>query len=112
LKQELEKRYEEFVNRQDWKNAKTYQKFAPHEYIVYEHLSSKNKKLFSEFARFIKVYGYDEYFYKTKYTYYNINGFKYWVIENVMNRARRERKYVAQIIQPTDRGVRPQRSIC
>ena len=59
----------------------------PHFYIVRDNLSEEDRKLFDEFEVFIKENGYIEKFFSKEYTYHRIGNYKYWVIENILNRA-------------------------
>ncbi|MBM3252739.1 MAG: hypothetical protein FJZ16_00610 [Candidatus Omnitrophica bacterium] len=77
---------EEFIHRNKWVFAKTMPEI-PHYYIVRDYLSENEKKLFDEFSVFIKKNGYTETFYSKQHTYFNIGNHKYWVIENILNRA-------------------------
>jgi hypothetical protein len=58
----------------------------PHYYIVKDDLSNDDKKLFDEFDEYIKMNGYSKKFYSKKYIYLNIDDYKYWVIDNILNR--------------------------
>jgi hypothetical protein len=64
----------------------------PHYYIVKDDLSNKGKKLFDKFDEYIKINGYSKKFYSKKYTYLDIGDYKYWVIDNILNRAKIEEK--------------------
>lgn len=75
----------DFINGAKWIFAKTMPEI-PHYYIVRDNLSENNKKLFDEFDVFIKKNGYAKMFYSKQYTYFNIGNYKYWVIENILNR--------------------------
>ncbi len=77
---------ENFINGNKWVFAKTMTEI-PHYFIVRDNLSENDKKLFNEFDLFIKKNGYTEKFYSKQYTYYNIGNYKYWIIENILNRA-------------------------
>ncbi|MEA3306739.1 MAG: hypothetical protein U9Q34_03040, partial [Elusimicrobiota bacterium] len=55
-------------------------------YIVRDNLSVPNQKLFDEFKEFINKEGYSKKFYKKEYKYIDIKGYKYWIIEDVLNR--------------------------
>jgi O-acetyl-ADP-ribose deacetylase (regulator of RNase III) len=59
---------------------------TPHDYVVRDYLSEDYKKVFDEFEVLIKKDGYVEEFFSQKYTYYRIGNYKYWVVENVLNR--------------------------
>lgn len=77
---------ENIVNKNKWIFAKTMAEI-PHYYIVRDNLSEDDRKLFDEFAMLINKNGYTKEFYSRQYTYYNIGNYKYWVIENILNRA-------------------------
>lgn len=77
---------EKFVSRKKWTFAKTMPEI-PHHYIVRDYLTENDKKLFDKFDEFIKKNGYTIKFYSKPYTYYNIGSFKYWVMDNILNRA-------------------------
>ena len=55
----------------------------PHEYI----LESKEPLLHAELARRIEAEGYWAYFYSLKVQYLNLEGWKYWRCQEVLNRA-------------------------
>ena len=71
-----------------WKNAKTYEKFAPHEYIV----KQEQPSLYEKYAEKIKKYGKDEPFilfgYTKTYRYFYSGSYKYWIVGNILNRAK------------------------
>lgn len=75
-----------FISRYTWKFAKTMPEI-PHNYIVRDPLTEDDKKIFDIFNEFIKKNGYTEKFYSKEYKYYNIGEHKYWVDENILNRA-------------------------
>ncbi len=62
-----------------WKTAWTYQKFAPHEYTVSEWNNLK-RPTFELIVMGIRRNGYKEKFGKTTYTYFNLDGKKYWTM--------------------------------
>ena len=76
------------IQEQRWTNAKSYQKFAPHEYI----LKQDNPKLFNAMKEKILFKGVDEQFriFKTvkTYRYFYFKGYKYWIMDIVLNRVR------------------------
>lgn len=78
---------EKFVNKNKWTFAKTMPEI-PHEYIVRDDLSEEDKKLFDKLRVFIKKNGYTEKFYSKEYKYFNIDKYKYWVLDNILNRAK------------------------
>jgi len=68
-----------------WRNAKTYPD-APHEYVLFK----DHPKLFAKYVRLIKSEGVNERFtlrgYMQTYRYYyGEDGYKYWVMEDVLN---------------------------
>ena len=87
------KQFEDFISRQEWVYAKTYSSFAPHEYVVKNTLTWRDKKLFEEFVLFIRKYGYKKMFRKTQYICFDIGKYRYWTqgdtLENtiILNRA-------------------------
>lgn len=80
---ELPENLIEFIGDVTWIFAKTYAKTWPHEYIVQEKV---DEGLFLEFADFIDKYGYEEFFYETKQLYFDVGGYTYWHMENIINR--------------------------
>jgi len=77
------------IREQRWQYARTYDQTAPHEYI----LMPWNEDLFREIAKYIELYGKDEYFYRTPFRYGYIGKYKYWhystfAEDSVMNRTR------------------------
>lgn len=67
-----------------WKYAKTYSEKLPHEYI----LRAQHPELYQEIADKVKTDGTDEPFFKTKFRYYYLGSYKYWVYTNIVNRTR------------------------
>ncbi|MDI9434517.1 MAG: hypothetical protein QM396_00745 [Euryarchaeota archaeon] len=68
-----------YIKSVHWKNARSYAKYAPHEYTVREW----NPDLDSEFVffvEFIREHGYKEKFGSRYYTYLDIADFKYWTM--------------------------------
>ena len=86
VKNLLIENFGELINRNKWIFAKTMPEI-PHYYIVRDSLSENDKKLFDEFNMFIRKNGYATKFYSKQYTYFNIGDYKYWIIENILNRA-------------------------
>lgn len=76
---------EKFIQDQKWIFAKTMAEI-PHEYVVRGNLDKNNQKLFDAFAEFIKENGYQKKFYTKTYTYFNFDSYKYWSIEDILNR--------------------------
>lgn len=76
---------ESFLDRMTWTFAKTMPEI-PHEYIVRDSLPADDKETFDAFRRYIHEKGYSDSFGIRTYTYLNLGEYKYWVIENVLNR--------------------------
>jgi hypothetical protein len=82
--QDLE-RFKKYVADSRWQYAKTYAKTFPHAYTI----RAWRPEAFDEFnwaAGFIKKNGIKGKFFKTTYHYFYLNGWKYWVIMDVINR--------------------------
>jgi len=47
-----------------------------------------DKKLFDEFDEYIKMNGYSKKFYSKKHIYLDVDDYKYWVIDNILNKAK------------------------
>lgn len=71
-----------------WTFAKTYAKTAPHEYI----LENDYPEFFAEMTDKIAREGIEELFtllgHTNTYRYYYESNYKYWVIDNILNRAK------------------------
>lgn len=80
---ELPEKLKNFIIEQNWIFAKTYAETWPHEYIVKERVDNDK---FIELAYHIDQFGYEDYFYKMKQTYFDYDGFTYWHMENIINR--------------------------
>jgi len=78
---------ENFIDRCAWTFAKTMPQ-VPHYYIVRDNLSNDDKKTFDDFGKYIKKNGYSDLFNSEKYDYLNIGCFKYWMIGNILNKAK------------------------
>ncbi len=87
---ELSEKLKDFIQNQDWTFAKTYSKTWPHEYIVQEQVDNK---LFLELAVHIDNFGFEDYFYNTKQTYFEYITFTYWHMENIINRCEEKDTY-------------------
>jgi hypothetical protein len=59
-----------------WRTSKD----GSHQYIVYHNLDYNYKYFFNLFCTLITIRGYDEYFQGRKYRYYDIEGYKYWIM--------------------------------
>lgn len=74
--------YEEFgafIERQRWVFAKTYSKFAPHEYIVRNKVDGTDKE-FVEVVEFIREKGFPAYFGRQLHIYLQYKGRYYWTM--------------------------------
>lgn len=85
----------EFISRRRWREAITYRKTAPHEYIVRDwEVGGPAKQDFDQFTTFIRRFGYADFYYKIRHIYWAIDDFKYWTMgwpvkeTTVINRAR------------------------
>jgi hypothetical protein len=82
--------YEKDKNKKigEWVRAKTYESIAPHEYIVKE----KQPQVYLWYKRHIINKGKDESFTlhgsTNIYRYYYEGDYKYWIIDNILNRAK------------------------
>lgn len=71
------------IAEQEWIFAKTYAKTAPHEYIV----RKSNPKFFDKMKKLINKEGYGAPWRDgTIYKYLKIGKYKYWCIEDILNR--------------------------
>jgi len=86
----LTKNLEKFIESSSWIFAKTYAKKWPHEYIVQ---GETNNDLFLELSNHIDKYGYEDFFYKIKQTYFKYDGYTYWHMENIINRCMNKDTY-------------------
>lgn len=91
--------FKDFVDRQRWTNAKTYEDFAPHEYINKYDLSYKEMNIFDRLVLYIRNEGYPKRFGKRTFIYLDIGKYCYWTMGDapektfIMNRAiRKENK--------------------
>lgn len=73
-----------FINSVKWQFAKSMPEI-PHEYIVTNDYPEKSNEI-NQFIKEIKNNGYTKTFYNKEYKYLEINGYKYWAIENIINR--------------------------
>ena len=82
---------EDFVDKLLWTFAKTMSEI-PHYYVVRDSLSIDEKKTFDSFGKYIKRKGYSELFYSKSYDYLDIGDYKYWIMENILNRTKLNKK--------------------
>lgn len=81
-----EEEIEKYIASVKWQFAKSMPEI-PHEYIVIENYPEKTEET-NKFIAEIKENGYIKNFYSKEYKYLEIDGYKYWVIENIINRAK------------------------
>jgi len=62
-----------------WQRAKTYEEKAPHEYTVRKWAPELDDE-FKWFVMFIREFGITEKFWKNKYKYFYLDGFRYWTM--------------------------------
>ena len=79
--------FDDFLNKQNWIFAKTMVQI-PHYYIVRDNLSPEDKVIFDNLKKEIEEKGYFEEFQGKNYQYLNIGSYKYWVIDNILNRTK------------------------
>lgn len=77
---------EKYIASVKWQFAKSMPEI-PHEYIVIENYPEKTEET-NKFIAEINKNGYIKNFYSKEYKYLEIDGYKYWVIENIINRAK------------------------
>ena len=75
-----------FINFVKWQFAKTMPEI-PHEYIFTDRYPKKAEEI-SAFIKQINTNGYAKTFYSKEYKYLVIDDYRYWVIENIINRAK------------------------
>ena len=84
-----------------WKEAKTYAKTAPHEYVVLEYIKDdKTKEAYTELWQAIQDKAVEEFFYEHPFKYYyRGDGYKYWTYgdtaesSDLINRAKADVYY-------------------
>jgi len=91
-----------FVAANHWTYAVTYAKSAPHEYVVRDKLSPALKSDYDRFARLIVAVGHIENFYRQARPYWVLDGWKYWWMENIINRDDNSRVYGEQVASRTN----------
>lgn len=69
----------EYFDKQDWKFAKTYAAFAPHEYIIRGKCYG-NDDMFFAACRYILDNGMRMFYYKHERTYLFLDGYFYWLM--------------------------------
>jgi len=77
---------ENLIDTLSWTFAKTMSEI-PHYYVVRDNLLEEDRKRFDLFCEYIKEKGYPDTFDSQKYIYLKLGNYKYWVIDNVLNRA-------------------------
>ena len=76
-------RAREYIKAMDWRFARSMPQW-PHWYVFREDGSARE---FDFIARLLKKFGYEDIWGRRKDSYMLIGRFKYWVIEDVLNRA-------------------------
>lgn len=84
--QEYVRLVENFIDRLSWTFAKTMPE-TPHYYIVKDYLPIEDQETFTNFGKYINEKGHQESFESIIYNYLNIGNYKYWMIDNILNRA-------------------------
>jgi hypothetical protein len=75
-----------FLARQTWTFSRTMPQW-PHEYIVRDRLDADDQVNYDAICRLVQDYGYTGRFGRHVRKYMNCDGWRYWQIENVLNRA-------------------------
>jgi len=85
----------QFIAERKWREAVTYRKTAPHEYIVRKWESDEQGgQDFDRFITSIRRFGYADFYYSVRHSYWAIDEHKYWTMgwpveqTTVINRAR------------------------
>ena len=71
-----------FVRRHEWTFAKTMPQI-PHEYLL--EWNADNPDEYFRFMMTVRRLGYDDYFFKTKNRYADVDGYKYWTMGEYLN---------------------------
>jgi len=79
------KKFLKLIENNKWIFAETMPEI-PHYYIVKDDLSNDDKKLFDELKINIDKNGYTKEYRSEEYRYVDIYDYKYWVIDNILNR--------------------------
>jgi hypothetical protein len=79
-----------FIIRCTWTFANTMPDI-PHYYIVRDTLSDDDKETFDSLSEYIKQNGYTDSCSSRAYNYLNVAGYKYWMIDNILNREKYSR---------------------
>jgi hypothetical protein len=84
-----------FVEKRAWRDAKTYRKTAPHEYVVRDwETDEQGSRNFDRFIILTRRFGFADLYYDVRHIYWVIDDFKYWTMgwpveeTTVINRAR------------------------
>lgn len=73
------KQFYDFIQKQNWKYAKTYASFAPHEYIVKQECEGTPQE-FEDAVKFIRDYGFIGNYYSKQHAYFYLNKRFYWTM--------------------------------
>ena len=79
VKAMLRNRARQYIKTVRWQNAKTYEKTAPHEYTVRKWRPDLDDE-FCWFVEYIRQNGVVETFWKNRYTYLYLDGYRYWTM--------------------------------
>ncbi len=77
-----------------WRWARTYERFAPHEYLLMKDVNQEDRHLFPEIAKLIREKGKPRKFFKKTFYYLKVDGYKYWTMDwplertDLINRAK------------------------
>lgn len=62
-----------------WQNAKTFEKFAPHEYTIRK-WAPELEEMFEAVVVFIREHGYTQKWHGRSFTYLDVGPYKYWTM--------------------------------
>jgi len=74
---EFSEELKDFIKNSKWIYAKTYAATWPHDYILRDRV---DEDLFIQMVKHIRRFGYKGPFYKKKYTYFEEDGYVYWIM--------------------------------
>ena len=73
---------EKYIASARWQFAKSMPEI-PHEYIMIEWAPNQSDQ-FMKFTAHIRSAGYDDFFFKKKYRYFNFGEYKYWTMDEIL----------------------------
>lgn len=77
-----------FFNKYSWRWAKTYENFAPHEYLMIFDVVEDEKHYFPKIAQYIQENGYKLKFGSRIYKCIDVGEYRYWTMERDTNKTK------------------------